>query len=121
MRLESVGTLLVAATSSNMIAQRSTFHRRTHIKGSRVLSHRLPRTDRYPMRTLSTAIRELGHSCSTIDVLKMDIERAEWAALGTAELRKPLLRVRQLLVEMHRSCLSGWNRWPICQRLPSVI
>jgi FkbM family methyltransferase len=54
-----------------------------------------------PVRRLSTIMRELGHAA--IDLLKMDIEGAEYEVV--ADLIASGADVRQLLVEFH-------HRWP---------
>jgi FkbM family methyltransferase len=54
-----------------------------------------------PVRRLETIMRELGHN--HIDLLKMDIEGAEYEVI--ADLLGAGLDVRQLLVEFH-------HRWP---------
>lgn len=54
-----------------------------------------------PVRRLSTIMRELGHGA--IDLLKMDIEGAEYEVI--ADLLACGADVRQLLVEFH-------HRWP---------
>jgi len=53
------------------------------------------------VRRLSTIMRELGHGA--IDLLKMDIEGAEYEVV--ADLLECGVDVRQLLVEFH-------HRWP---------
>lgn len=50
-----------------------------------------------PVKRLSTIMAELGHS--RIDVLKMDIEGAEYAVLDDMEQKK--IRPYQILVEFH--------------------
>lgn len=50
-----------------------------------------------PLRTLPTVMRELGHD--HIDLLKMDIEGAEYAVIENLVLER--IDVRQLLVEFH--------------------
>ncbi|MEX2215041.1 MAG: FkbM family methyltransferase [Phycisphaeraceae bacterium] len=50
-----------------------------------------------PVKTLNTIMRELGHS--RIDLLKMDIEGAEYAVLDA--MLASTLRPAQLLVEFH--------------------
>lgn len=54
-----------------------------------------------PVRRLSSTMRDLGHE--RIDLLKMDIEGAEYAVLK--DLLASAIPVRQLLVEFH-------HRWP---------
>ena len=54
-----------------------------------------------PMHTLGTVMRNLGHS--SIDLLKMDIEGAEYDVL--ADMLSQRISVKQLLVEFH-------HRWP---------
>jgi hypothetical protein len=50
-----------------------------------------------PVRTLTSIMAELGHT--HIDILKMDIEGAEWDVLTDAS--RPLPSIGQLLVEVH--------------------
>jgi FkbM family methyltransferase len=50
-----------------------------------------------PMKRLQTILAELGHT--TIDVMKFDIEGAEYAVLD--DMLRSTLRPRQLLVEFH--------------------
>jgi FkbM family methyltransferase len=50
-----------------------------------------------PIRTLPTIMHELGHD--HIDLLKMDIEGAEYAVIESSLLEK--VDIRQLLVEFH--------------------
>jgi FkbM family methyltransferase len=54
-----------------------------------------------PMRRLGTIMKELGHA--SIDLLKMDIEGAEYDVL--ADMLAQRIQVKQLLVEFH-------HRWP---------
>lgn len=54
-----------------------------------------------PVRRLTSILRDLGHE--RIDLLKMDIEGAEYAVLK--DLLDSRIQVRQLLVEFH-------HRWP---------
>ena len=54
-----------------------------------------------PVRRLTTIMKSLGHD--RIDLLKMDIEGAEYAVL--ADLLASRIRIDQLLVEFH-------HRWP---------
>lgn len=51
----------------------------------------------FEVRRLSTLMAELGHA--SLDVLKMDIEGAEYAVLD--DLLKSALRPRQILLEFH--------------------
>jgi FkbM family methyltransferase len=50
-----------------------------------------------PVKRLSTIVRELGHD--HIDILKMDIEGAEYAVID--DIRKSGIRPQQILVEFH--------------------
>ncbi len=71
------------------------------------VSHTIvPRTSsrpgiKVPMHRLGTIMRELGHA--SIDLLKMDIEGAEYDVL--ADMISQRIPVKQLLVEFH-------HRWP---------
>ncbi len=71
------------------------------------VSHTIvPRTSsrpgiKVPMHRLGTIMRELGHA--SIDLLKMDIEGAEYDVL--ADMINQRIPVKQLLVEFH-------HRWP---------
>ena len=56
----------------------------------------------FPVIRLGTAMRQLGHEC--IDVLKMDIEGAEYAVIE--DLVRERIPVRQLLVEFHHRLSS---------------
>lgn len=58
---------------------------------------------RVAMIRLGTAMRSQGHN--RIDVLKMDIEGAEYAVIE--DLVRERIPVRQLLVEFHHALLSG--------------
>lgn len=58
---------------------------------------------RVPVTKLSTAMGRLGHS--RIDILKMDIEGAEYAVLN--DLIKDQIEVGQILVEFHHRLSSG--------------
>lgn len=67
------------------------------------VSHRIAtqrvsdRTVQAPVRRISTITRELGHS--SIDLLKMDVEGAEYDAID--DLLASAIPVRQLCVEFH--------------------
>jgi hypothetical protein len=50
-----------------------------------------------PVKTVTTAMRELGHS--RIDLLKLDIEGAEYPVLR--DIIRSQLDIQQLLVEFH--------------------
>ena len=58
---------------------------------------------RVPMIRLSTAMRRLGHT--RIDILKMDIEGAEYAVLE--DLTREKIAVNQILVEFHHRLSSA--------------
>lgn len=67
---------------------------------SHTLLHRAGTSDtaiRVEIRRLSTIMRELGHT--RLDVLKMDIEGAEYEVLD--EILDQRLAIRQILVEFH--------------------
>jgi len=73
------------------------------------ISHSILRAREYshdsiqvPMQTLSTAMQHLGHT--KIDVLKMDIEGAEYAVLRN--LVDQMIPVGQILVEFHHRVSS---------------
>lgn len=52
-----------------------------------------------PAFTIATIMKRLGHD--RLDVLKMDIESAEYGVLDTMQRDGALCKVRQLLVEFH--------------------
>ena len=59
-----------------------------------------------PVRSLATILSELGHT--KIDILKMDIEGAEYSALPT--ILNAQAEIRQILVEFHhRFKTFSWN------------
>jgi FkbM family methyltransferase len=84
---------------------------------------------RLPVMTLSAVLRTLGHK--HIDILKMDIEGAEYGVL--ADLIREKIRVGQILVEFHhrlsstgiektRSAISALNEYGmrICYICPRM-
>lgn len=73
------------------------------------ISHSIVRARQYskesirvPMIRLRTAMQRFGHD--RIDILKMDIEGAEYAVLG--DMVKQKIRVSQILVEFHHRLSS---------------
>ncbi len=72
-----------------------------HISHTMVGTKTASKAIQVPVRRLSTVMKNHGHD--KIDLLKMDIEGAEYAVL--ADLLFSGLKVRQLLVEFH-------HRWP---------
>jgi hypothetical protein len=58
---------------------------------------------RHKLRPLLGLVDELGHAGRTIDILKIDCESCEWAALkpAFAALADGRLRVGQLQIELH--------------------
>lgn len=46
-------------------------------------------------------------SQSTIDILKIDVEYAEWAALEAILLEGSLVNVKQLIIEIHKEEVHG--------------
>lgn len=63
------------------------------------LSHTADRSIEVPLKRLATIVELLGHTSRPIDLLKMDIEGAEYAVV--ADLIDSGLRPVQLLVEFH--------------------
>ncbi|XP_046332834.1 probable methyltransferase-like protein 24 isoform X1 [Haliotis rufescens] len=55
----------------------------------------------WELRSLSSFKRQFKHTERIIDVLKMDVEGAEWSALPQMVSSGQLSRVRQLFVEFH--------------------
>eukprot|EP00916_Digyalum_oweni_P019487 GHVL01032412.1.p1 GENE.GHVL01032412.1~~GHVL01032412.1.p1 ORF type:complete len:223 (-),score=6.03 GHVL01032412.1:88-756(-) len=55
----------------------------------------------WKIRTLTTLMRELGHSHRTIDLLKIDIETSEWPAVRNIIDTGMHRQVKQFLVEWH--------------------
>ncbi|MHB1537102.1 MAG: FkbM family methyltransferase [Solirubrobacteraceae bacterium] len=76
---------------------------RTHIPGSRSLSaaklYDTNETIELPGRTLSSLTRELGHPC--VDLLKIDIEGAEYDVLAQIDL--DTLGVKVLATQLHHN------------------
>lgn len=73
------------------------------------VSHSIVRATQYaresvsfPVMTLSSAMKQRGHGC--IDLLKMDIEGAEYAAIE--EIVRKEITVNQLVVEFHHRLSS---------------
>lgn len=60
----------------------------------------------YPCRSMTQIVEELGHK--HIDILKMDVDGAEWGLFNTTDWSK--LRIGQFLVEIHD--LGGLNLTP---------
>uniref|UniRef100_A0A2C9JWQ1 Methyltransferase domain-containing protein n=1 Tax=Biomphalaria glabrata TaxID=6526 RepID=A0A2C9JWQ1_BIOGL len=56
---------------------------------------------KWPLFTFQDIRKKLGHQNVTIDVIKMDIESSEWAALPEMVDSGQLSGVKQLLVEFH--------------------
>lgn len=76
-------------------------HDPTHVSHSLIGRNPATCMIELPVRRLASIMRELGHE--RIDLLKMDIEGAEYEVI--ASLLASGLEVRQLLVEFH-------HRWP---------
>ncbi|KAK7100582.1 probable methyltransferase-like protein 24 [Littorina saxatilis] len=53
------------------------------------------------LKSLTDIKRMLGHTNTTIDVMKIDIESSEWSALPDMLIKGELTHVRQLLMEFH--------------------
>jgi hypothetical protein len=77
---------------------------------------------RWTMRTLDAIAEELGHADRDIDVLKMDIEEAEWGVLPTL-LESAWFtrgRVKQFLIEVHFSSSGLQRQLAMLRRLSSL-
>lgn len=59
-----------------------------------------------PVKDLKTIADELGHKC--IDVLKMDIEGAEYDVIG--DILASGIEVKQFLIEFHHRLYEGGNK-----------
>lgn len=55
----------------------------------------------WKLRTFGSLLKDNGHLNSTIDILKMDIEYAEWESLEAIFAEQSLRNVKQLMVEFH--------------------
>lgn len=66
-----------------------------------VLFKRMQRPSKWTVKTLGTIINALGHNNTVIDVLKIDIEYAEWSAFNAIFKEGVLRQVKQLLIEFH--------------------
>ncbi len=67
---------------------------------------------KYPAKDLIAHMADLGHSSRTIDALKIDIERNDYAVLSSikiGECPNEDVRVGQLQVEMHNNPHTGIN------------
>jgi len=62
------------------------------------------------LKTLPEIIESLGHQSRTIDVLKVDCEGCEFAALTPLFRSKTELNVRQILIEIHAFNAEAINR-----------
>ncbi|KAK0044059.1 methyltransferase-like protein 24 [Biomphalaria pfeifferi] len=56
---------------------------------------------KWPLFTFQDIRKKLGHQNTTADVIKMDIESSEWAALPEMVVSGQLSGVKQMLVEYH--------------------
>ncbi|XP_041370850.1 methyltransferase-like protein 24 isoform X2 [Gigantopelta aegis] len=61
---------------------------------------------KWQLMTLTSIRKMLNHSKSIIDVLKMDVEKSEWASVPSMLEAGELKTVRQLLLEFH----TGWQK-----------
>jgi len=83
----------------------------------------------WELRTLEGARRRLGHSDRAIDVLKIDVEGAEWALLehllsskSTREMLASGRIVRQILLEVHFPIPPSYHPpWSGVGRKPKVM
>ena len=67
---------------------------------------RLVKGKEYPMMTLPSIIKMLGHTGRVIDILKIDIEGEEYDLLKPSvfgSLKQLGVTIRQLLIEVHHS------------------
>ncbi len=77
---------------------------------------------KWTMRTLDAIAEELGHADRDIDVLKMDIEEAEWGVLPTL-LESTWFtrgRVKQFLIEVHFSSSGVQRQLAMLRRLSAL-
>ncbi|XP_046555843.1 uncharacterized protein LOC124265095 [Haliotis rubra] len=58
----------------------------------------------WELHTLTTFKKMLNHTGKVIDVLKADVENAEWASLTEMTSSGELVHVKQLLIEYHGDC-----------------
>lgn len=59
----------------------------------------LHNTNSYTTRTLSTLLKDMG--ADRIDVVRLDVEGAEWEVMGQWQEQKLLKKIDQLLMEVH--------------------
>ena len=69
----------------------------------------------WDLRTLSSIVKMLNHTGKKIDILKMDVEKAEWQSLSNMLDSGVLKNVRQLYLEFHNGMFV--NRLMILKRL----
>ncbi|XP_070209739.1 probable methyltransferase-like protein 24 [Littorina saxatilis] len=96
----------------------------TYRRSDRVMFYRLgiggttqTKRNGWTLHSLSSFRHMLNHTDKVIDVLKMDVEEAEWSSLINMIQERQLDNVRQLLVEYH---MTGDNEKTLRHRL-SVI
>ncbi|XP_052213664.1 uncharacterized protein LOC127832292 [Dreissena polymorpha] len=65
--------------------------------------------DKFDVRRFSTIVKQLDHEKRHIDILKIDIEGWEWAALSDIFVNGGLSRVRQLSLEIHFGTISDYQ------------
>merc|ERR1711924_42817 len=85
--------------------------------GGQPQAWRTPRTTRMPVRSLRSLMAELRHS--HIDILKLDVEGAEWGVLEGWYGEGRELPVSQLVVEFHRFELD--NRYNASPEVSYII
>ncbi|XP_041358400.1 methyltransferase-like protein 24 [Gigantopelta aegis] len=78
--------------------QPSIYFHATGLDGSDAKSQNHPT---WKMGRLQTIIKKLGHTNSTIDLIKIDIEESEWSAFPDMVLSNSLNRVKQFCFEIH--------------------
>ncbi|KAK3092809.1 hypothetical protein FSP39_007458 [Pinctada imbricata] len=73
----------------------------TSIPGLTVKGPKGQRKMAWKLRTLKSLLKENGHLNRRIDILKMDVEEAEWAAIPNMISTGVLKNVKQLYIEFH--------------------
>lgn len=67
----------------------------------------------FPYKTLSTILSDLGHANRTIDILKVDCEGCEHAAMSeiSKACTQGAVRIGQFLIEMHGTSFRSTNEF----------